>query len=110
MELNALLNINGGQWPAMPPQQQQQQHQTAVAHIEPPRAIVKQEPLELPMIKMECMSPGMSSSCGSPHSTVGLSGSFTSTDSGLVTSDYGSEASEGTQSDGMLRMIRSLMQ
>ena len=44
------------------------------------------------MVKMECLSPSMSS-CSSPHSM-----SLTGCESSLVTSDYGSE---GAESDGM---------
>lgn len=88
MELNALLN----QWPNSPSCDQ---------HVNSPMGSpIKQEPLDTPVIKMECMSPAMSS-CASPHSTLSLPG-FSSErsvgEANVVTSDYGSE---GTQSDGM---------
>ncbi|KAI1295358.1 DNA-binding protein D-ETS-4 [Halotydeus destructor] len=101
MDMCGLLNNNNNQW---------SNNMTPVDHVHVPqglaettgcpRAVIKQEPIDTSIVKMEsCLSPAMSS-CASPHSSIGLSSAFASdrsvTEASLVTSDYGSE---GTQSD-----------
>src|ERR1051325_462456 len=75
-----LLNLN--QWSYSPASDQ-----LPISHI-------KCEPMDRAMIKMECMSPSMStSSCASPES-VGLPGFGCDRSFGenhTITSDYGSE-------------------